>query len=228
MIVLSSAGVHPRWFTGGCLEAPQTEDGDMVSRFVLAAVVVFATLVGPAHADVTIKSADGTVQITLPNGWREGKPFGPNIKLQAASGRGGLVLIRVASKEDFKDLKSFANVALERLKRNMPDAEPKTEDIQINNKPAIRITIEGTQANGQRRGYLITFFEADGSYVDVMTMAATSVFKTDEPIFAGLANQVKILASPEAAPPAAATAPVQTTPPSASPSGKPPATRPPH
>jgi len=196
----------------------------MISRFDLAAAVVISVaLAGPAFADTTIKSADGTVQITVPNGWREGKPFGPNIKVQASSARGGLVLVRVVSKEDFKDLKSFANVALERLKKNMPDVEPKTEEIQINNKPAIRITLEGTQANGQRRGYLITFFEADGSYVDVVTMAAASAFKTEEAVFAGLASQVKVLAAPEAAAPAAAP-PAQ---PTAPPAGKPPATRPP-
>ncbi len=198
----------------------------MISRFDLAAaVVVTVALAGPAFADTTIKSADGTVQITVPNGWREGKPFGPNIKVQASSARGGLVLVRVVSKEDFKDLKSFANVGLGRLKKNMPDAEPKTEEIQINNKPAIRITLEGTQANGQRRGYLITFFEADGSYVDVVTMAAASAFKTEEPVLAGLASQVKVLASPDAVAPAAVPPPsAQTTPP---PAGKPPATRPP-
>ena len=88
----------------------------MISRFaVVTAIVVLAALSRPAYADMTIKSADGTVQLTVPNGWREGKPFGPNIKIQVASGRGGLVLVRVASKEDFKDLKSFANVGLERI-----------------------------------------------------------------------------------------------------------------
>jgi hypothetical protein len=196
----------------------------MTSRFALVAgIVVLAALARPAHADMTIKSADGTVQITVPNGWREGKPFGPNIKIQAASGRGGLVLVRVASREDFKDLKSFANVGLERFKKNMPDAEPKTEDIQINNKPAIRITMEGTQANGQRKGYLLTFFEVDGNYVDVVTMANASVFKAEEPVFAGLASQVKILASPDAAAPAT---PAQTTAPAAPAAGaKPPAAR---
>ena len=203
-----------------------------MNRIVLAALVAaVAGFASPAFADTTIKSEDGSVQITVPNGWREGKPAGPSIKIQAHSARGALVLVRVVAKEDFKDLKSLANIGLERFKKNMPDAEPKVEDIQINNKPAIRITLEGTQANGQRRGILLTFFEADSNYVDVVTMANASVFKTEEPVLTGLASQVKILASPDAAagapaatPPASAAAPA-TTPPAANAAGKPPAAR---
>jgi hypothetical protein len=111
----------------------------------------------------------------------------------------------------------------------MADVEPKVEGIQMNNKPAIRITLEGTQANGQRRGILLTFFESDGSYVDVVTMANASVYKTEEPVLAGLAGQVKILATPDAAAAAPAAAPstaAPATPPaSAATTGKPPAAR---
>lgn len=202
-----------------------------MNRLVVILVAAVAGFPPPAFADTTIKSEDGTVQITVPNGWHEGKPLGPSIKIQAHSARGALVLVRVVSKEDFKDLKSFANVGLERFKKNMPDAEPKVEDIQMNNKPAIRITLEGTQANGQRRGILLTFFESDGSYVDVVTMANASVYKTEEPVLAGLAGQVKILATPDAAAAAAApaaapsTAAPATPPASAATTGKPPAAR---
>jgi hypothetical protein len=201
----------------------------MIDRIFLVALVAAVTgVTQPAFADTTIKSEDGSVQITVPNGWREGKPVAPSIKIQAHSARGALVLVRVVAKEDFKDLKSLANIGLERFKKNMPDAEPKVEDIQINNKPAIRITLEGTQANGQRRGILLTFFEADANYVDVVTMANASVFKAEEPVLAGLAGQVKILTTPDsaaAAPastPAAAAAPAN---PPAAAAGKPPAAR---
>lgn len=201
-----------------------------MNRIALVALVAaVAAFVQSARADTTIKSEDGSVQITVPNGWHEGKPLGPSIKIQAHSARGALVLVRVVSKEDFKDLKSFANVGLERFKKNMPDAEPKVEDTQVNNKPAIRITLEGTQANGQRRGILLTFFESDGNYVDVVTMANASVYKTEEQVLAGLAGQVKILATPDAAAAAPAAAPppaAPATPPaSATTAGKPPAAR---
>jgi hypothetical protein len=191
----------------------------MVNRIALVvAVVLTAAFAQSASADTTIKSKDGSVELTVPNGWREGKPFGPAIKLVAMSARGGLVFVRLVSKEDFRDLKSVVNASVERLKKNMPDAEPKLEDIKVNNKPAIRVSIEGTQANGQRRGFLLTFFESDANYVDVAAMAKASAFKREMPEFAAMASRVKILGSSTAAPP--------TTPPSAAPpSGRPPASR---
>src|ERR1700720_4750982 len=148
-----------------------------------ALVVALAATIGlgwPARADTPIKSQHGTVEFTDPNGCREGKPFGPSIKNVALSARGAVVLVRVDSKEDFRDLKAVVDVALERLKKNMPDAEPKTEDVKVNNKPAIRVSVEGTQANGQRKGFLLTFFEMDGNYVDVAATANASIFKSEE------------------------------------------------
>ncbi len=167
--------------------------------------------------------------MTIPNGWREGKPTTSAVKLQAVNAVGAMVLVRVVSKEDFRDFKSFANVGVEFFKKAMPDAELKTEDIQINNKPAIRVSMEGTQSNGQRRGVLLTFFETDANYVDVIGIANASVFKTEEQELAGFAGKVRILAASDAAAPAATqpqTPPTPTPGPTAG--GKPPTTRPPH
>jgi hypothetical protein len=201
------------------------KDIDIMNKIALiVAVILAAALIGPANADTTIKSQDGTVQLTIPNGWREGKPFSPVFQLQAVNAAGAMVLVRVVSKEDFKDLKSFADVSLDRLKRNMADAEPKVEDLQINNKPAIRVSMEGTTANGQRRGYLITFFESGASYVGVVGIAAASAFKAAQDTFAALAGQVQVLTPEAAVPPPQQT---QTPPAAPPPSGKPPTTRPP-
>jgi hypothetical protein len=187
---------------------------------VLIAVALAAvTLARPASAETTIKSQDGTVQLTVPNGWRESTPVDSTIQLQAVSSRGAAVLIHSVSKEDFKDLKSFANVMLERLKKRMPDAEQKMEDVELNNTPAVRVSVEGTLENGQRRGYIITFFESGGNYVEVTALASLSVFKSEQSTLAGLAGQVKILApsAPASAPAAQSAAPGAT--------AKPPATR---
>jgi hypothetical protein len=185
---------------------------------VVAAMMTVAIAL-PARADTTIKSSDGTVELTVPNGWREGKPFGPAIKLVATSARGGIVFVRLVNKEDFRDLKSVADASIARLKKNMPDAQPKVEDIKVNDKPAIRVSIEGTQANGQRRGFLLTFFETPGHYVDVAAMARASAFKAEESVFASLASRVKVLGGSTGAAPAA--------PPHAAPSsgGPPPSSR---
>src|SRR5262245_56030080 len=101
----------------------------------------------PAHADTTIKSDDASVEITVPNGWRQTKPASPAIQIQATNGR-AVILVRVASKEDYKDLKSFAQVASARVMKNVTGAEPKFEDVQVNGKSAIRVSATGTQSSG--------------------------------------------------------------------------------
>ena len=134
------------------------------------------------------------------------------------------VLVRVAPKEDFKDLKSFTQVSSTRFTKNLTDAEPKFEDVQINGKPAIRVSAEGTQANGVRRGFVMTFFETDGMFVEIIGIANASAFKTEQQIMADMAGHVKILAAAGAAPAAPSPAPrAGTTPPAAQPpTGRPP------
>jgi hypothetical protein len=126
------------------------------------------------------------------------------------------VLIRAVSKEDYKDLKSFAQAGSQRLLKNLVDAEPKFEDVQVKGKPAIRVTAEGTMSNGRRRGYLMTFLDTDGMFVDIIGIAPASAYKSMQQILADMAGGVKIVSA--AAAPAAQPAPVQpATPPATSP-----------
>jgi hypothetical protein len=197
----------------------------MMIRAATATIALCIAFALPARADITLKSQDGTLELTVPNGWREAKPAGPAIKIQAMSGRGSIVMVRVVSREDFTDFKSFANAGVERLKRNMPDADAKVEDIQINGKPAIRAHIEGTQANGRKRGFLLTFLEADGIFIDVITSANASVFKAEEEALAGLASQLKISTASATPAPAPAAPAAPATPPAAPPAKQAPPAR---
>jgi hypothetical protein len=148
----------------------------MDTKIIAMVVLVgFAALAAPARADSTIKSDDSSVEITVPNGWRQTKPATPKIQIQATNGR-SIVVVRVAAKEDFKDLKSFASVGSSRFIKRFVDAEPKTEDVQVNGNPAIRISAEGTQDSGQRRGCVMTFVDAGGTYIEVMGIANASVY----------------------------------------------------
>jgi hypothetical protein len=162
----------------------------------LAGIVAFAA---PARADTTIKSDDSSVEITVPNGWRQTKAATPKIQIQATNGR-AIVVVRVAAKEDYKDLKSFAAVGSARFIKRFVDAEPKTEDVQVNGNPAIRISAEGTQDNGQRRGCVLTFIDAGGTFIEVMGIANASAFATEQQTMADLAGHVKLLAAAGAAP----------------------------
>jgi hypothetical protein len=190
----------------------------------LAVLVAFAL---PAHADTTIKSDDASVEITVPNGWRQTKPRSPAIQIQVTNGRAA-VFVRVASKEDYKDLKSFAEVASSRITKNFTDAEPKFEDVPVNGKPAIRVSATGTQSNGMRRGYVMTFVDTDGKFVEVVGITGASAFQAEQQSMADMAGRVKVLAAAGAGPTAqmpAATPPAGNTPPATPPGRQPPTGR---
>jgi len=194
-------------------------DTKSIIMMALAGLVAFAL---PARADTTIKCDDASVEITVPNGWQQAKPLSPAIQIQTTNGR-AVVLVMAASKEDFKDLKSFADVSSARFMSKLTDTEPKTEDIQINGKPAIRVSAEGTQSNGQRRGFVMTFLDTDGMFVGVIGVANASAFKTEQQTMADMAGRVKVLAAATQAPP-----PAPNTPPATPPSPQPPTGRQPH
>jgi hypothetical protein len=183
---------------------------------VTAALAAFVALAAPARADTTIKSDDSSVEITVPNGWRQTKAATPKVQIQATNGR-AVVVVRVAAKEDFKDLKSFAAVGSARFIKRFVDAEPKTEDVQVNGNPAIRISAEGTQDNGQRRGCVLTFIDAGGKFIEVMGIANASAFATEQQAMADLAGHVKLLASAGAPTAPAAQTPAATPTPSTKP-----------
>jgi hypothetical protein len=77
----------------------------------------------------------------------------------------------------------------------------KTEDIQVGGKPAVRTNLTGTQATGMKAGFVITVFENEGEYVDVVGKSDASDFAKQSPVLAGFASQLKIT---KAAPAAAA------------------------
>jgi hypothetical protein len=186
------------------------------ARIVMVALAGLVTFASSARADTTIKSDDASVELTVPNGWRQTKTAAPAIQIQATDGR-AIVLVRIAQKEDYKDLKSFAQFGSQRFLKKLTDAEPKTEDVQVNGKPAIRISAEGTQENGVRRGFVMTFLDTDGVFVEILGMAALSAFKTEQQTMADMAGRVRILAAASAAPGAQAPGPPRATPPAAQP-----------
>jgi hypothetical protein len=201
------------------------KDVVMTPRSIVAALAVLVAFALPALADTTIKSDDASVELTVPNGWRQTKSTFPAIQIQVTNGR-AFILVWAVSKEDYKDLKSFAQVGSSKLLGKLTDAEPKFEDVQVNGKPAIRVSAEGTLSSGVRRGYIMTFLDTDGMFVDVTGIANASAFKAEQQTLVDMAGHVKVLAAAGTAP--AAQAPAGTPPAGGTPPGRqPPAARPP-
>jgi hypothetical protein len=202
---------------------PREDSVTHARRAALAVLAGFLVLASPARADTTITSDDSSVEITVPNGWRQTKTASPKIQIQATNGR-AVILVRVAAKEDYRDFTSFVAVGSDRFIKKFVDAEPKTEDVQVNGSPAIRVSAEGTEINGKRRGFVITFFDAGGMFVEVIGIANASAFGAEQQTMAELASRVKVLAAvgtgPAGQTPAAAPAPITTPPTGTSPPSK--------
>ena len=175
-----------------------------MTRLALVAMAVVATFALPAYADITVKSQDGTMELAVPNGWHEVTPEGTATKLVATDGHGARVMVRAYSKEDFKDIKSVATFAASGFK--LEDAQPKSEDVQLNGKPAVSTTVMGTEANGLRLGLVITVFDGEGTYIAVIGRAPASVFTKQAAVLAGMAKGLKVTPAAATNPPPAAPA----------------------
>ena len=162
---------------------------------IRSAMIALALVAGfgvAAHADVVVKSQDGSMELTLPSGWKEVPPRGPNTKLQASDGHGASIAVSAQAKEDFKDLEAFTNFVIEKMKKTLPGAEAKVETVQIDGKPAKRMTMSGTLANGQNASVVVTCMEAGSQFLRVMVHASASNFARQGPVLIGLANQIKV------------------------------------
>jgi len=184
-------------------------------RLGIAIAAALLTFCLSANAQTVVKSEDGNMQLTLPNGWKEAKLVGPNSKIRANDGHGGMVVVTAFPKEDFKDFKAFANFSDEKLKKTLPDAEPKAENVQVDGKPALRTTVSGTEESGRNVTFIATHIDAGSLYVTVLVRASASDYGRQQQALMGLADQLKITA---AAPPPPPPPPAQA--PAAKPPGK--------
>ncbi len=164
----------------------------MKTSLRLAALAAIALVSLPAYADMTVKSSDGSMELALPNGWHDVKPEGASTKIAATDGHGTRVVVRVYPKEDFKDAKAVATFAVNKLKLSDNDGV-KTEDIEIGGKPAVRMSIVGTQASEMRAGYLITIVDSGSEYIEVQGRTDASSFAKQTPVLQALASALKVV-----------------------------------
>jgi hypothetical protein len=169
-----------------------------MARLTLLALAALAAFALPAYADITVKSQDGTVELTLPNGWHEIKPQGQAL-IVAVDGRGARVAVRAYSKEDFKDMKAVAGFIVSQLKL-VEVPEQAFQDVDVNGNPGVRLELKGTEPNGMKRGFIVTVFESGGQYIGVLGSANASAFAKDAPILDSLPKKLVFTNAPAAAP----------------------------
>ncbi len=154
--------------------------------------------------DATAKSSEGSMELALPNGWRDIKPEGVSTKLAATNGKGSRVVVRVYPKEDFKGANAFAEFAVNNLKLSDDNGVNKS-NIEITGKPAVRLSVVGTASNEMRVGYLITILESEGMYVEVIGRTDAYSFAKETPVLGAFASALKFTSSttPTPSPPTA-------------------------
>jgi hypothetical protein len=151
---------------------------------------------------VNAKSSEGSLQLALPNGWREVKPEGESTKIAVTNGKGARVVVRVYPKEDFKDARALATFAVTKLKLS-DGSDVKKEDIRVNGNTAARLSVVGTASNNMRVGYLITIIESEGFYVEVLGRTDAYSFAEETQELGAFASALTFTSSTAPAPPPA-------------------------
>jgi hypothetical protein len=85
----------------------------------------------------------------------------------------------------------------------------------------------GTEANGMKRGYVITVFELGEQYVDIVASSHASAFTKNEPVLQAMAKQLVLANGPSPSPAAANPPPPNSPATNASPVKQPPQPQPP-
>ena len=143
---------------------------------------------------VKAKSSEGSLQLTLPNGWHDVEPEGEYTKIAVTNSKGARVVVRAYPKEDFKDAKAFANFAVTKLKLS-DNSGVKREDIEINGNTAVRLNVVGTASNNMRVGYLITIIESEHIYVEIIGRTDAYSFPKETQVLGAFASALKFTSS---------------------------------
>ena len=154
---------HGRCVRISSLQEKQT--GIMKSRLWWVASAVLTLGHFPAYADMIAKSSDGSLELTLPNGWHV-KPDGPTTKIAATNGHGSRVVVRGFIEEDFKDAKAVANFSITKLKLS-DDEGVKFRRCSGWRQICSACKRIGNSASGMKAGYLVTVVD-ETMYVEVM------------------------------------------------------------
>ncbi|MDQ4149826.1 MAG: hypothetical protein M3164_07560, partial [Actinomycetota bacterium] len=118
----------------------------------------------------TIRSEDGTLEMRVPEPWREDRSLNAQADLQASQrAQEAYVVVIGDSKQAFggRTLNDFAQIARENFLRGVTDAtvsEP--TQMTLGGRPAIRFDIQGT-AEDVRVSYLYTLAETESRYLQI-------------------------------------------------------------
>lgn len=157
-----------------------------------------------AQPPKTLTSADGTVQLTIPGGWREDRELNKSAAVQA-SNRVQEMYVAVISegKQEFQEamtLETFADLSRTVTTGNAASAEA-TDPVptKVGNYPALEYTLRGTVENVEVK-YFTTVVETPSSFHQIITWTLASRFDQNLPTLREVAQSFREV-GPGAPPP---------------------------
>ncbi len=169
------------------------------TALLTAGLVLLATAV--SHATVTIKGKNETVQIKLPDGWKESGPppnLPPSTELCAAQPRiGAFLIVNVdEATDDTPTLDDYLKASLKEMTKTYGDlvaTKPVTGKInkQETMRCEARYTFEGTKV-----GAVVSVVKVDTHYERVTILTGVDQFNRVKSALANLANDLSDITVP--------------------------------
>ena len=153
-----------------------------IALTLLAALLLAAGGVarGDEGSSVTFKSADGQVQITMPEGWVQQQSSNSTAAIEARNDDyDAFVMVLIEDRDDpYAALEDYANSRRDEVLSHLVKSKcSDAESLQVNGFKAIRFEIHGTSAKSQEEfGYFLCIVQMRHHYVEVVSWSPQKAF----------------------------------------------------
>jgi len=167
----------------------------VLSGCLLLTGLLFATSL---YADQTLKSKDGEIQLTLPDGWKEKSTENASITIDAENvAKHEYVMVLSEASADFAD--PFEKYAKDRAVAMGDKLDDSTvsdvKPVKANGKDALQYEIHGiTKSPRVKVAYLLTVVKGDSHFIQVVGWATESKFAAGLKDFAALPDGISEVA----------------------------------
>jgi len=145
---------------------------------------------------VTITSADGTVQVTVPGNWKKMTNLHEDGMLQAAAVREeNYIVVIPDNKADLDDemtVEGHSDLTRSTILENIKDGQQTAGPINltINGRPAVQYELRGV-VSGIKVVYLHTTADSNGQFYQILAWTLPSNYQENKPILESVVNSFK-------------------------------------
>lgn len=155
----------------------------------------------PPPTDKTVKSTDGTCQVTVPVNWTEETTLNKEAKLQTAMRmRDAFLVVFVTQKDKYGDIKleDFAQGTNKKLWKRLTSVEGGAPaKVTVGGLPGLQYALTG-RTGGSTFSYIQTLLEGPVYYYEILTWTPRMQTDKNKPLFDAAINSFKELTPPPA------------------------------